>query len=65
MELILRIGKGVRITRLFTSLKLVMNWTVWSALGIINAGEPHSDVGYLLGTPILTSYSTSFLKTAF
>ena len=42
---ILGIGKGVRTKRLFTSLKSPKNLTVLSALGIINAGDPHSEVG--------------------
>ena len=33
-------------------------------LGKFNVGEFHSDEGYLLSTPGLTSCFTSFLKTA-
>ena len=62
--LILGIGNGVRIKRLFTSLKLVKKRTVWFAFGIMKAGEPHSDSGCLFSTPIPSSLSTSFLKTA-
>ena len=52
MELIVGNGKGVRMIRLFTSLKSVKNLTVWFDFGIINAGEPDSDSGCLLRAPI-------------
>ena len=61
---ILGIGNGVRITRLFTSLKSDMNLTVLFFLGIINVGDAHFDVGWLLSTPNLHNRSTSFLRTS-
>ena len=47
VELILGIGKGVRTMRLFTSLKLVRNFTIWFNVGIINSGESNSYSGCL------------------
>ena len=59
---ILGVGKGVCTKRVFTSLKSPKNLTVSSALGIINAGDQHSEIGYGLSTPNRTNLFTSFLK---
>ena len=62
-ELILGIGNGVLIIRLFNSLKSERNRTGWFDLGIINVGDPHSDSGCLFSTPSSTNLLTSFLNT--
>ena len=61
---ILGIGNGLRLIRLFSSLKSEIKRTVPFFFGIINVGAAHSELFIRFKTPILTSRSTSFFKVS-
>ena len=61
---ILGIGNGLRLIRLFSSLKSEIKRTVPFFFGIINVGAAHSELLIRLRTPILTRHSTSFLRVS-
>ena len=62
--LILGIGNGFLTIRLFTSLKSLMNHTVWFYFGTMNEGEAHSDSGCHFSTPNSHSLCTSFFRVS-
>ena len=59
---ILGIGNGLRLIRLFSSLKSEINLTVPLILGIIWVGAAYWELLIFLNTPILINLSTSFLR---